>query len=210
MSVDYFLFEFQVGFWANLLSSIIALLLGIPIGLSVDRVVQGRQARHLRLTIYRALKDETIFNVRRMMDALVTCRADGSGAGILIGRPSSVAWMAVINGGQIGILEEPDLLQLCFRLYRTVDGINMHFQRLEIATIGDPTVLVATDRNVRILRRMVGNAAREGMELALAVLDRIAEIIDEPSADIAGMDELLQKWDQEKATFKQQLDDNHG
>ncbi|MCC7571239.1 hypothetical protein KO465_07955 [Candidatus Micrarchaeota archaeon] len=186
--------DFLINFLANLSASLIALFLGIPFGLMLDRLVQKRNKSSQKRVLFQALKDESIYNLRQMMNTLAVISADEKGTTVPGCHLSTTAWAAVTNGEKVEILWDSEALRLSLYFYRIVDRIHMNTKRLEhlsnsINGVGENQV------NASIIRKMITNSIREGLDVGLSLLEKLDKELNEPPTIIAGIDEVKTYWD---------------
>lgn len=184
--------DFWVNFLANLSAGLAALLLGIPFGLWLDRLVQSRNKKDLRAVLFHALKDETIYNIRQLMNILVSIPPDGKGVTMPGYYLSTCAWEAIINGGQVEILDNKEVLRISLYNYRLIERIHINIKRLEASFLMSTA---DNNQNSIILKKMIASSAREGLDVGVELLKCLDKTLKQSVTEINGLDELMAQWD---------------
>ncbi len=177
----------------NLVAGLFALFLGIPFGLWLDRLVQKRNMKELKTVLFIALKEETLFNIRQMMSFLVAIDSGGKKFGVPVIYLSSSVWGSVINGQQIDALGNTKTLGLSLYLYRIVDRIKINMDRARLLTYQEDSINGQV--NLDILQKMVTSSVREGLEIALMLLNNLDEQVGKEKTIVPGVTELLSAWE---------------
>jgi hypothetical protein len=185
----------------NLVSGLFALLLGIPFGLWLDRLIQNRNKKDLRKVLFNALRDETIYNIRQMMNILVASTPEVKRTRIPVFYLSSSAWTSIINGQQIDVLGNTEILQISLYLYRIIDRIQMNIRRSEIFRSQED--VENNQINLEIIKKMITSSAREGLDVGISFLGKLDEYMKEQKTKIEGVSEVISHWDNQNASHKE-------